>query len=71
MTLNTESDLDGVKMNQYAKYLGQRPFISLESYCPDAGTHTLDQLFYPASTVVGKILQNSARKFLIVSVTRI
>jgi len=29
-------DLDSVKVNQHAKYLGQRSF----SYCPDTDTHT-------------------------------
>jgi len=33
MTLTSELGLDSVKVNEHAKYLGQRSFSS--SYCPD------------------------------------
>jgi len=40
MTLTTERDLGSVKMNQRAKYLGQRLFRSEVTFLTDRHTHT-------------------------------
>ena len=47
MTLTYQLDLDRVKMNHHAKYLGQTSFLYR------ANTHTVDRLGYQA-TVVSK-----------------
>jgi len=52
MTLTIELDLDNVKLNQHAIYLGQ--VITFEICCRDGQTQTTDQLLYRHHKVVGK-----------------
>jgi len=52
MTLIIELDLDNVKLNQYALYLGQ--VITFENCRQDGQTQTTDQLLYGHHKVVGK-----------------
>jgi len=46
MTLTFERDVDGVKMNHQAKYLGERSFSSKVIAGTHRHTHTTEQLLY-------------------------
>jgi len=54
MTLTSELDLDRVKVNHHAKYVGQRSFRSKVIVRTARQTHTTDRLLYTATKVIVK-----------------